>query len=139
MATNAFLAGLNKKNKQQGQQDDTGGGGGATSGFQSGFQMGQQKKQANQDKKQTAKATSTLQKAKNPDRTKASTASPDLGNAATIPTEPMQTMPNLPSYKHGGRVKKTGLALLHRGEFVVPSKQGRRKASGGKQRTYTKP
>ena len=27
----------------------------------------------------------------------------------------------IPSFKKGGRVKKTGLALLHRGEYVVPA------------------
>ena len=27
---------------------------------------------------------------------------------------------NAPSYKKGGKVKKTGLALVHKGEVVVP-------------------
>ena len=30
------------------------------------------------------------------------------------------------SYKHGGRVKKTGLAHLHRGELVVPRNKVKR-------------
>jgi hypothetical protein len=39
------------------------------------------------------------------------------------------------TYKNGGRVKKTGLALVHKGEYVVPAK-GTRKASHKK--TITK-
>ena len=35
---------------------------------------------------------------------------------------------SVPSFKHGGRVKKTGLALVHKGEYVVPVKQARGKA-----------
>lgn len=27
---------------------------------------------------------------------------------------------NLPSYRHGGKVRKTGLARLHKGEKVIP-------------------
>jgi hypothetical protein len=35
----------------------------------------------------------------------------------------------VPSYRKGGRVRKTGLALVHKGEFVVPAKSASRKAS----------
>jgi len=35
-------------------------------------------------------------------------------------TQPALTE-TIPSFKSGGRVKKTGLALLHRGEYVVPA------------------
>jgi hypothetical protein len=35
----------------------------------------------------------------------------------------------MPSMKRGGRVKRTGPHLLHKGEFVVPAKQASRKAS----------
>jgi hypothetical protein len=42
-------------------------------------------------------------------------------------------------FKKGGPVKKTGLALLHKGEYVVPAKHGHRKKSSGKQRTTIKP
>lgn len=31
-----------------------------------------------------------------------------------------QTPVNLPSYRHGGKVRKTGLARLHKGEKVIP-------------------
>jgi hypothetical protein len=34
-----------------------------------------------------------------------------------------------PVFKKGGRVRKTGLALVHKGEYVVPAKAGRRKPS----------
>lgn len=33
----------------------------------------------------------------------------------------------IPSYKKGGRVRKTGLALVHKGEKVVPAKNMKRK------------
>jgi hypothetical protein len=32
---------------------------------------------------------------------------------------------NLPSYRKGGKVRKTGVAKLHRGEYVVPAKKVR--------------
>jgi hypothetical protein len=34
----------------------------------------------------------------------------------------------VPSYKRGGKVRKTGLARLHKGEYVVP--KGRKKSRG---------
>lgn len=44
------------------------------------------------------------------------------------------------SNKKGGRIKRTGLALVHKGEVVVPAgkSRGGRKRIGGKQRTITK-
>jgi hypothetical protein len=33
---------------------------------------------------------------------------------------------DVPSYKHGGRVKRTGMAKVHRGERVLNSKQTRK-------------
>ena len=30
--------------------------------------------------------------------------------------------PKVPQYKKGGRVRKTGVALVHKGEYVVPAK-----------------
>lgn len=33
----------------------------------------------------------------------------------------------LPSYKKGGKVKKTGLALVHKGEKVIPVKKRKKK------------
>jgi hypothetical protein len=35
----------------------------------------------------------------------------------------------VPSYKKGGRVKKTGLALLHKGEHVIPKGKSRKSSS----------
>jgi len=32
----------------------------------------------------------------------------------------IKTPSHLPSYKKGGTVKKTGLALVHKGEYVIP-------------------
>jgi hypothetical protein len=36
-----------------------------------------------------------------------------------------QTPLNLPSYRKGGKVRNTGMAKLHRGEYVVPAKKVR--------------
>jgi hypothetical protein len=33
----------------------------------------------------------------------------------------------IPSYKKGGKIKKTGLAFVHKGERVVPKKAARKK------------
>lgn len=43
-------------------------------------------------------------------------------------------------FKKGGRVRKTGLALVHKGEYVIPAgkARGMRKRAGGKQHTITK-
>ncbi len=42
----------------------------------------------------------------------------------------MKSSPSPPSYKKGGKVKKTGLARLHKGETVVP--KGSAKSGGMK-------
>jgi len=45
-------------------------------------------------------------------------------NGRDLPRAEAYYMPRAeitPSYKKGGRVKKTGLSLLHKGEFVVPA------------------
>lgn len=31
-----------------------------------------------------------------------------------------------PSYKKGGRVKRTGVAIVHKGEYVIPAKHSRK-------------
>lgn len=36
----------------------------------------------------------------------------------------------VPSYKRGGKVRKTGLARLHKGEQVIPAKEARKKKRG---------
>jgi hypothetical protein len=59
---------------------------------------------------------------------------PYLGNlTANQPKLMGQLQPGLgnkmiPSYKKGGRVKETGLALLHKGEHVIPVKEAKSKA-----------
>lgn len=45
-----------------------------------------------------------------------------------FPVEPKITLPSydlrkVPSYKKGGTVKETGLALVHKGEKVIPNKK----------------
>ena len=35
-------------------------------------------------------------------------------------------------YRKGGKVKKTGVALVHRGEYVLTAKQAKKKAHGRK-------
>lgn len=51
---------------------------------------------------------------------------------STVPYEPSRI--DIPSYKKGGRVRKTGLAKLHRGERVLNKRQEKRyeKSAGGK-------
>jgi hypothetical protein len=117
MASNAFLAGLNRKN-----QDDSSGGG-ASGAFQQGLQRGQQKRQV-------SKSKNTLAKALQPSGL---TASP-VTSSALIPLK--TATPS--SLRKGGRVKRTGLALVHRGEYVIPAKRSRSRKSGGK-RTIIKP
>jgi hypothetical protein len=36
----------------------------------------------------------------------------------------------VPSYKRGGKVKKTGLAYVHKGEKVIPAKRKRGRSAG---------
>jgi hypothetical protein len=59
------------------------------------------------------------------------------GDATPTTTSPLIPGMNIPVFKHGGRVKKTGLVLAHRGEVIVPAKRARRKVSGHK-RTVVK-
>lgn len=40
----------------------------------------------------------------------------------------------VPSYKRGGRVRKTGLAKVHKGEYVIPVHSKRKGKRGGKRR-----
>jgi hypothetical protein len=42
----------------------------------------------------------------------------------------MNLSEDVPSYKRGGKVKKTGLAYVHRGETVVPAKRKRGRSAG---------
>jgi SLT domain-containing protein len=41
--------------------------------------------------------------------------------AASLANQPVRA-----SYKHGGTVRKTGLAKVHRGEYVVPAHKARK-------------
>jgi hypothetical protein len=101
-------------------QDD-----GSQSGTAGAFQQGFS---AAQNKKKTGKAQNTLKKAQKTGSFQTS----QPAATATIPLKPIQ------SFKKGGRVKKTGLALVHRGEFVVPaSKKTSKKTS--RKRTTIKP
>ena len=76
-----------------------------------------------QNRRDRNQAKSTLRKAQGP--------TTGLDTTQT----PLTAM--IPSFKHGGRVKRTGLAYLHKNEYVVPAKhRDTRKAS--RQRTITK-
>lgn len=130
MATNAFMAGFNlRKNKtgDDSQTPDTGAKGtsgarGKASGGIPGLISGAiQKRQ--QTKQQTKRSQSTLKGAQSP--SDLSPTAPDLSSAT------------IPSFKKGGRVKRTGLAFVHRGERVIPAKRSRTKRSS--KRTVTKP
>lgn len=97
------------------EQDTSRGNAGVASAFQSGWNAQGQR----DDAKKTAK--NTLKTAQKP--TGLQTTRPAL--TALIP-----------SMKSGGRVKKTGLVLLHRGEHVVPAKRSKKTSS---KRTIIKP
>jgi hypothetical protein len=107
MATNAaFMSGFNRKS----QNDDSSQGGGASDAFQAGFSKGQSRSKA-------AKAKNTLKQAQSP---------LSSGTTAMIPLQSVQGFP-VKSFKRGGHVKRTGLALLHRGEHVIPAGKSKTK------------
>jgi hypothetical protein len=104
-----------------GSKDDDSAPSGTSSAFQAGFGKAQQKSGAR-------KATNTLRKG----------AKSALKNAgASLSTQQPAVKALIPSFKKGGRVKRTGLIYAHRGETVIPAKQSRKKASG--KRTTIKP
>jgi hypothetical protein len=128
MATNAFMAGFNLRKNKTGDDSQTPGTGAsgargkASGGGIPGLISGAiQKRQ--QTKQQTKRSQSTLRGAQSP--SDVSTTTPDLSSAT------------IPSFKKGGRVKRTGLAFVHRGERVIPAKRSRTKRSS--KRTVTKP
>jgi hypothetical protein len=50
------------------------------------------------------------------------------GGAAPASTTSVSDVLATPSvFKHGGRVKRTGVALVHRGEYVIPAKRSGKK------------
>lgn len=46
--------------------------------------------------------------------------------------EPTMSPRHVPSYKKGGKVKKTGLAMVHKGERVIPAMMKEMKKDSGK-------
>jgi hypothetical protein len=46
---------------------------------------------------------------------------------ANLPSMASAVGDTIPSFKRGGKVRKTGLALLHRGEHVIPASKSRSK------------
>jgi hypothetical protein len=120
MATNAFQSGFDMKQ----QQNDVAPKQTSGSAFQQGFSAGQNKNL----KRKTSKATNTLKKAQ------------DAGGAG-LQTTQQAVKAVIPMLKKGGRITKTGLAIVHRGELVVPAKQSRKRSSGkaSRKRTSIKP
>lgn len=55
------------------------------------------------------------------DQAKDLLSSPDAGKKAPDPKDPKTAHPN--SFKHGGTVQKTGVALVHKGETIIPANQ----------------
>ena len=47
----------------------------------------------------------------------------------TTPKPSSKMAMSTPSYKKGGKVKKTGMALVHKGEMVVPKRKGKKMPS----------
>ena len=82
--------------------------------------------------------TKKLTKAEREAIAKANTLRPPMGRSETeevkaMPKRPAVTrlppeapMASPPSYKKGGKVKKTGMALVHKGERVMTRKQQRK-------------
>jgi hypothetical protein len=46
--------------------------------------------------------------------------------------KPKKKKTDIPQFKHGGKVKKTGPAVLHKGEYVAPAKHRSKKKSSRK-------
>jgi len=115
MATNPFEAGFNLVQKRGKQGNDyqpiSSTGDSGDSAFDKGFNKGTQGVQAQGAVKRT------LEKAKRPVQ----------GLQTT------QTDLKIPFAKHGGKVTKTGLVYVHRGEQIVPAKR-----RSGKQRSGRK-
>ena len=74
------------------------------------------------DRHSTIPGKDLLDEAPNLDRIRDKTTMRDIGAAATkAATEGDKSVGRKPpSYKHGGHVPRTGLALLHEGETVIP-------------------
>ena len=45
----------------------------------------------------------------------------------TMPIKPVPLAGRIPTYKKGGTVKKTGPALVHKGEKITPVKKAKKK------------
>jgi len=86
------------------------------SGFDSGHDKGKAKKDA-KDQKDKGKGGSD--------------AEPKLGGMLTPAAKP-------DAYKKGGKVKRTGVALVHKGEVVLTAKQAKKKKTGAHKRVASK-
>lgn len=51
------------------------------------------------------------------------TPGPSMPPSAPRAPRPRPGVPTMPSYKKGGIVKKTGPALVHKGEKIIPVKK----------------
>lgn len=96
----------------------------ANDAFLAGFQARSDKQTA--DKKAKAGAAKT-----------SSDATGQSGTASSTFRDKLAKL--FPSKRKGGPVRKTGLFLLHSGEFVVPAKPARRKVSSGKRHSAIVP
>lgn len=71
-------------------------------------------------------AASRKQKAPKNKKSADGNASPDVDQSAQKKQggrkNPFSILSYIPHMKKGGRVKKTGLAVVHKGEYVVPAK-----------------
>jgi hypothetical protein len=114
MATNAFMAGFNLRKNKTGDDSQSGTGAKGTSGARGKASGGI-----------PGLISGAIQKRRQTKQQTKSPTAPDLSNAT------------IPSFKKGGRVKRTGLAFVHRGERVIPAKRSRTKRSS--KRTVTKP
>lgn len=109
--------------------DSRGGNAGVASAFQAGFSKGKQKKAS------TPKPPGGGAKAGASD-VRFQIGQAGVSGAPTIGDLSKTLWANPPSNKRGGRIKRTGLALLHKNEFVIPAKH--RSAKALHKRTITK-
>lgn len=122
MASNAILPGLESIGKRQSTDlAPITTGGGSSKAFQGGASAVGGKQGAGKAKK---KLKSVQQKAS------------QAGPVALETQQPLTA--TIPEMKRGGWVRKTGLAVVHRGELVIPAKRSRSKASGARKRTVIK-
>lgn len=62
-------------------------------------------------------------------------STPDVGESQPVPdTENPENLPESRKMRKGGRIKKTGVYMMHKGEIVIPERIAKRLKARGKGR-----